>query len=630
MATANKTKLIAFYKKCTSKGYTNMADETQALKAKVIADDLGLPIWNIDKLFSDAKKEYEVAQKEYEHSLIEGKKIFVINNETGIFRREDGTVYSRGANNSESVDFFVTKSGSLGYDYHPAKTVYTGATVGGVHTGGFHEEKAYVTEKINRTGNGIIYANLGGNKIELKTIRIECDVAELFKRDAEFRTCVDSNNNFHIINCYSSSKTASVLADAALNGNMPFEARQSLMSKSLDAKRLPMQKCIAISDLLIRIMNNNCPPSEEEFYQKADALAAGNSVAELNKAIETFSLIKDYKDSEARIKAINERLPELVQFEKEQRIIKKEKEAEEFSRKMKIAKKVVLIAIPVIVALIIAYRVADVLIWKTNVYNSAVSMAEAGDYENAISSFERIGSFRDSEQLAREAKNKRDYNDALRLFNEKEYELAITRFEVLGSYSNSAEKVLEIRCAYARSLSEEDRYDQALEQVKLAGDYKDSAAVMEEIKLNQYVYSIREQLRDVTDEDGDATPYTKIAALNKAIKDIEAHTKGMQLNERNAKFYENIKKVQPYLGNWKCTRPKDFALTYYANSNLVVIEPINIYYNSFQLRMYGAKSAKSYNDRYYDDFELDDIKMTGANKLTIEGVRYGYGRVFVR
>ena len=186
-----------------------------------------------------------------------------------------------------------------------------------------------------------------------------------------------------------------------------------------------------------------------------------------------------------------------------------------------------------------------------------------------------------------------------------EVTLIYTAFEKLDSYSDSAEKVLEIRCAYARSLSEEDRYDQALEQVKLAGDYKDSAAVMEEIKLNQYVYSIRVQLYNATHPTDDkiTDAYKNIAALNKAIKDIEAHTKGMQLNECNAKFYENIKKVQPYLGNWKCTRPKDFVLTYYANSNLVVIEPIyDIIGDSFQLRMYGAKSAKSYNDREYHDF----------------------------
>ena len=31
--------------------------------------------------------------------------------------------------------------------YHPGKLVYTGATVGGIHTGGFHKEKAYISER---------------------------------------------------------------------------------------------------------------------------------------------------------------------------------------------------------------------------------------------------------------------------------------------------------------------------------------------------------------------------------------------------------------------------------------------------------------------------------------------------
>ena len=625
MLRAKKSTLIEFYKECTSKGYTDMTDETQALKAKVIASDMGLSIKNIDALFLNAKKEYE-------HSIIKGKKIFSINGDIDVYRREDGTVYSRGAINSESVRLYVQEGITVGYDYHPAKTVYTGATVGGVHTGGFHEEKAYVTERAHDSGKGTIYAAFEDKKIVVKKITIAYDIHDLFKRDKAYQLYVKS----FVIYCYNDSnyakETTSMMVNQLSNSQSYYQS-EALLSTIANERHLPMQQCKEILGLINRIMNNKCPPSDEELYKKADALAAGNSVAELKKAIEMFENISDYKNSKARIRAVKKRLPEVEQYEKEQRILKQEKAAAEQKRRFKIAKKVVLIAIPVIIAIIITIHVVDELKWRTDVYNGAVSLAEAGDYENAISSFERLGSFRDSEQLAREAKNQRDYRYALSLFQNEKYEEAIAAFEKLDSYSDSAEKVLEIRCAYARSLSEEDRYDQALEQVKLAGDYKDSAAVMEEIKLNQYVYSIRVQLYNATHPTDDkiTDAYKNIAALNKAIKDIEAHTKGMQLNECNAKFYENIKKVQPYLGNWKCPRPKDFVLTYYANSNLVVIEPIyDIIGDSFQLRMYGAKSAKSYNDREYHDFELDDIKMAGANKLTIEGVRYGYGRVFVR
>ena len=51
--------LVKFYTECLKNSYLDMNDEKQALKAKVIAMDLGLKYRAIGALFESAKKEYD-------------------------------------------------------------------------------------------------------------------------------------------------------------------------------------------------------------------------------------------------------------------------------------------------------------------------------------------------------------------------------------------------------------------------------------------------------------------------------------------------------------------------------------------------------------------------------------------
>jgi len=60
-----KTELMAqFYADCQQKGYTDMTDDTQSLKAKVIATDLKLNYGNIVSFYEKAKSSYEQVQQE--------------------------------------------------------------------------------------------------------------------------------------------------------------------------------------------------------------------------------------------------------------------------------------------------------------------------------------------------------------------------------------------------------------------------------------------------------------------------------------------------------------------------------------------------------------------------------------
>ena len=62
----------------------------------------------------------------------------------------------RGATISQSGKFRVREAENYSGTYHPEKYVYTGATVGGIHTGGIHKEEAYVALKSSGNGKGIV------------------------------------------------------------------------------------------------------------------------------------------------------------------------------------------------------------------------------------------------------------------------------------------------------------------------------------------------------------------------------------------------------------------------------------------------------------------------------------------
>lgn len=57
--------------------------------------------------------------------------------------------------------------------YQPAKTVYTGATVGGFHTGGFHTEEAHLrVSKQGKSGGGIVCCAVNGKNFPVLYIDV--------------------------------------------------------------------------------------------------------------------------------------------------------------------------------------------------------------------------------------------------------------------------------------------------------------------------------------------------------------------------------------------------------------------------------------------------------------------------
>lgn len=75
---------------------------------------------------------------------------------------------------------------------------------------------------------------------------------------------------------------------------------------------------------------------------------------------------------------------------------------------------------------------------KTEAYEEAEALLEAGDYEGALAAFEELGSFDDAEERVEELNQlQADYNAAMKLLDKHDFEGARKAFKKLGDYRDS-------------------------------------------------------------------------------------------------------------------------------------------------------------------------------------------------
>ena len=112
-------------------------------------------------------------------------------------------------------------------------------------------------------------------------------------------------------------------------------------------------------------------------------------------------------------------------------------------------------------------------------YQNAVSMMEAGEYEEAMIAFYELDNFMYSKEMHTECR----YRHALSLFESQKYTDAMVIFTDLGDYVDS--KNMSLKCKYhiATSLLEEKKYDEAIAKFEELGDFQDSKD-----KINECLY----------------------------------------------------------------------------------------------------------------------------------------------
>lgn len=141
----------------------------------------------------------------------------------------------------------------------------------------------------------------------------------------------------------------------------------------------------------------------------------------------------------------------------------------------------------IIVAMIIPIADIFYLKWLTdNRYQAAVSEMSSGDYHEAITSFEELGSYKDSRIQIETAQNWLDYQLAQNLLDEGKFKEAAETFEELGSFEDSEYWVKEAMYQYAIEQYELENYEEATLIFQTLGGYSQSELYVAEIALILY------------------------------------------------------------------------------------------------------------------------------------------------
>ena len=120
-------------------------------------------------------------------------------------------------------------------------------------------------------------------------------------------------------------------------------------------------------------------------------------------------------------------------------------------------------------------------------YAAAQSLEQAGNYEEAIAAYEKLGDYSDCQSRIAACREqiqlKADYDAAVVLQGEGRYEEAIAAFEMLGDYNDSKaqitackDSITEREYQAALALQQAGKYEEAIAAFEALGDYNDSKA----------------------------------------------------------------------------------------------------------------------------------------------------------
>ena len=189
-----------------------------------------------------------------------------------------------------------------------------------------------------------------------------------------------------------------------------------------------------LSEYIEYINNRNKEELLEDMYVKAKHIM---SCGDFQEAAEKFGDIKDYKDSAILVNEC------LENAEKEKIALKQkiEKEIKEAERLKKRNKKIGIIASVIIGITILFIVILTTIIIPNGEYKDGIEYMSKCKYEEAISIFEKIKWYKDSETQILECK----YKIAENLINDGKYRDAIYAFEKLDGFKDCDKQIEKIK-----------------------------------------------------------------------------------------------------------------------------------------------------------------------------------------
>ena len=431
-------KLISLYKSCLENNYTDISDETQQLKVKVFAMDLKLRYKDIGALYNEAKELYENAERIKAEEAVVGEKILILTDDEKvkhyIYKRPNGSVYCRrdGDDKKSSFRFEACPKKILNSTYHPSKTIYTGASSGGVSMGGFHQTEAYYTQSASNTNKGEVVLVYQGKKITLSGITVPTEIGKLYKHDKLFESRFVGNK----AKCkLSSTKLQRETVSAAMFQSSSYEEKISMASYLSNELYLEFSVCQEFVEFLNRVCKGELPEQDEDIYIRAKKLAESDKKSDLVTSKELFVKIGDYKDSATLSENLSEKIKEAEKIEKEQIQLEKERLVLKKEAQAKRIKKLALTISPIVAVALVFVIILTTVIIPNNKYNDAVTLMDAGKYEEAISEFKELDGAKDSDDKLKEC----NYYWGLSLMDKGKSKEAMSKFSKAGDFKDSKE-----------------------------------------------------------------------------------------------------------------------------------------------------------------------------------------------
>lgn len=450
-------RLLLFYEECVKKGYSDMTDPQQALKAKVIATDRKLRYGNsIEQFFQKAKAAYEereaerIAEKqriaeETRRCAVPGEELVKLHSAPeviSVFKRPDGSFYCTFDKNPErkiegKPEFRVVPSSTVSYEYHPSETRITMASKGGFTGGQVWETDPWVSRKHEHTGMAFLEITVNEESWEVYQITLSPLVKESFKRYPCYDSSLEQELKSGEIQCHVNVRDSMYyLGFKQALGQNDMYALESSASFVMDEERLPIGQITVIKKLLCKILDGPWPENDEQAYVRGIKLIESDKSSEI---LEGINLLQEIGENHPRkrsaaelIERNKDRYEAVLQREKEAAIIRKE------NRQRKRYKGFVIVSSIACVAIILVGIITQVILPKQR-YKKAISLIDAGEYDAAYAILEEIGNT--------EAIVANKYNRAMECIDAQNYETAYMLLDGLD-YQDSAQKRKEIKSQY--------------------------------------------------------------------------------------------------------------------------------------------------------------------------------------
>ena len=211
---------------------------------------------------------------------------------------------------------------------------------------------------------------------------------------------------------------------------------------------------------------------EETVEEPAEEIVEEDSIVEIPVEASKEEIAEEEKSVEEIV------LENVEKIEANEEVINgdDQKDAVVNPKKKKGHKGLILFVLIIVLAGIFAgYKYIPGLI-KDYKYDKAVALADSGKYSEAITAFNELGEYSDSQEKALEC----EYNHALKLEEDGKFAEAKLIFQNLGSYGDASTKVQACAYSEAKDALENKNFKVASKLFMELGDYGDSKEMVKE------------------------------------------------------------------------------------------------------------------------------------------------------